>query len=89
MHWYSLYISPPLSSPPAPLLPPAVVVNVLRVQHQTLVTLAARLQAVHEAVLKRRLDYLQYRRTHLNDDTDVFEERRKRKWDSEWAEHTA
>lgn len=105
MHWSSLYIFPPLSSPPLllplsspplsfpplPLLPslPAVVVTVLRVQHQTLVTLAARLQAVHEAVLKRRLDYLQYRRAHLNDDTDIFEERRKRKWDSEWEEHTA
>ena len=62
-----------------------MIVNVLRVQHQTLVTLAARLHVVHEAVLKRKVDYLQYRRTHLDDDTDVFEERRKRKRNSKWV----
>ena len=72
--------SPLLPSPPSF---PAVVVNVLRVQHQTLVTLAARLQAIHEAVLKQRVDYLKYRRTHFDDNTDVFEERRKRKRSSE------
>jgi hypothetical protein len=60
-------------------LDPNVIVSILQVQHKAFVTLAAQLQLIHGQVQDRCSEYLQYRRIHFSDTTDVFTERRKRK----------
>ncbi|CAI8011148.1 Nucleoporin p58/p45 [Geodia barretti] len=58
---------------------PQNLVDILQVQYKPFLLLAAQLQTIHEQVQILREQYLAYRRVFLQDSTDVFEDRRRRR----------
>ncbi|XP_067935967.1 nucleoporin p58/p45-like isoform X2 [Watersipora subatra] len=49
----------------------------LKKLHETFIALAAQLQSIHEQVKEQKDQYLAYRKVFHNDETDVFEQRKK------------